>query len=831
MSTRIALALTKLFERHRVVFWYDAKQELRADYEALGLDDVEKREIAGNELGLKYHVLREHPDRKFLLYHAGPRPADLDNWLLDVLLAQGEFRTDQVALWLSELGIGPEFSEVVEAHAEFFQAAKRRDALKRLIETGDTLNGIRLKMLAVCAGAEVQLDAILAQLLAELAQERDEKRKLIERCGLDAFLWEQLSRTFGYASDTPSLWDFTLTLFISCYATGVGGMAALSGDALAFLKRWKDSRQFGGSFERLSNACAEQLGIERDLEKRDFRDLLELDMFHLIDRKILSDLVRGLTSRTLPLNEVVTWTRQRRASHWHDAFQHVYEAIEHAARFLQALDEATLTMSGMADGVTRYAAHWFRIDQHYRKFVHQVNRAGQASLLGELAEQIENLYTNNFLLTLNDRWQPHVDRCETWDAYPVPSQRAFHARHVRPFLEKENKICVIVSDALRYEIADELLGRVRQEDRYEASLEPVLSVLPSYTQLGMAALLPHRELALVEQETGVVLADGQSTQGLANREKILQAATPQSKAIKAEDVMALNKDECRALVRDHNLLFVYHNVIDAIGDKRDTEDRAFEAAEDAQEELIRLIKKLSGANVTNLIVTADHGFLYQQRALEESDFSDVPVRGEAILFRNRRFVLGKGLEDSPSLRKFTSAQLGLAGEVEVQVPKSINRLRVQGAGSRFVHGGTSLQEVVVPVLSIRKKRQSDVSVVEVEILRGASSVITSGQLAVTLYQTQAATEKLQPRKLRAGIYTQAGELISDVHELLFDLASENTREREVQLRFVLTRKADEANGQEVVLRLEEKLAGTSHYREYKAQRYTVRRSFTTDFDF
>lgn len=65
------------------------------------------------------------------------------------------------------------------------------------------------------------------------------------------------------------------------------------------------------------------------------------------------------------------------------------------------------------------------------------------------------------------------------------------------------------------------------------------------------------------------------------------------------------------------------------------------------------------------------------------------------------------------------------------------------------------------------------------------------------------TDKIQPRVLRAGIYTEAGELISDSHDLTFDLNSDNPRERELQVRFVLTRKADEANGQEVILRLEE----------------------------
>ena len=63
------------------------------------------------------------------------------------------------------------------------------------------------------------------------------------------------------------------------------------------------------------------------------------------------------------------------------------------------------------------------------------------------------------------------------------------------------------------------------------------------------------------------------------------------------------------------------------------------------------------------------------------------------------------------------------------------------------------------------------------------------------------------------------------------MGSDNPREREVQVRFVLTRKADEANNRDVILRLEEKHDGTSHYKEYKSLRFLLRRLITSDFDF
>jgi uncharacterized protein (TIGR02687 family) len=687
-------------------------------------------------------------------------------------------------------------------------------------------------MLAVCTGSEPRMDSVVENLLQELADGRDEKMKLVYRCRLDGFLWEKMTRSYGYKSDEPSIRDFAIELFKSCYAMSTDGQVKLTSDALVFLKRWKDSRQFEGGFETLSGDCAEILAIDQDLAKRDFRELIELDYFRLIDQKIISDLVGVVVSRTVSSGDVALWIRQRRQGHWYREYRHLYEAVDYAAQFFHALDEAALTMESMADGVQRYCHFWFRLDQMYRKFIYHVRCSGEISLMGTLTDQVENLYSNNYLLKVNNQWQSFVDDASNWDATPIMLQKNFFDRHVRPVLQKDKKIYVIISDAFRYEIGDEFLSLIRQEDRYEATLEPVLAMLPSYTQLGMAALLPNTELMLQENDSGTVLVNGQSSQGTVNRRKILeQAISQRATAIKAEELMALNKEDCRAFLRDHDVIYIYHNRIDTTGDKRESEERVFEAVEETLQELIRLVKKLTGANASNLLVTADHGFIYQNRAIEESDFAGSDAVGDQILFRDRRFVLGKGLQEVSSLRKFRSSELRLTGEMEVQIPKSINRLRLKGSGSRFVHGGASLQEVVIPIIKINKKRQSDILAVEVDILRGSSMVITSGQLAVAFYQAQPVTDKVQARKLRAGIFSQAGVLISDCHELIFDLTSENPRERELQVRFVLTRKADEANNQEVILLLDEKLSGTTHYKEYKSLRYQMRRSFTSDFDF
>ena len=837
----IVRALLRLFDRHRIVFWYDAKHELRPDFEALTLPDVEKLEIANNEFGIKHRILREYPEQKFLLYKEGERPPELANWLLDVELSQGEFRTEQGALWLAELELGLDFLPLVQQHPEFFASSKRREAIKILLGPDDTTGIIRLKMVATCLKTDPRMDSIAEELLRDLSaypgDPNGEKYRHLAQFGLGDFLWEQMRRHFGYASPEPSIRDFVIQLFKEAYYQSLRdphrpGQPLLSADALVFLKRWKDSRQFEDCFEVLSAECAEVLLIEQDLQKRDYRALIELDYFQLIDLKIISDLVKAITTRTVSSGDVALYVRQRRQGHWYGEFRHLYEALEFAAQFIAALGEAHLAVDTLADGVVRYCKHWFRLDQLYRKFTYHVRLSSQPSLMGELIEQIENLYTNNYLLKLNDRWQALVDDMSAWEIPSIPSQRGFFQRWIQPFLNKDNKVCVIISDAMRYEVGDELISRIRQEDRYGAQLEAAIAMLPSYTQLGMAALLPHQTLEIVDGDSGSVLVDGQSSVGTANRAKILQAALKgRGDAITSEDFMRLNRDDSRDLLKANEVVYLYHNRIDHTGDKMHSEGLAFEAVEQTLDDLVRLVKKLTAANASNMVITADHGFIYQDRPIEESDFSGVEAERDQVLYRDRRFVLGKGLKPSPGLRHFSSQQLGLLGELEVQIPKSINRLRLKGSGSRFVHGGATLQEVVIPVLKINKKRQSDVSAVDVTILQGASKIITSGQVAVAFYQEQPVTEKVQSRVLRAGIYTETGELISDSHDLSFDLTSENPRERELQVRFLLTRKADEANGQDVILRLEERHAATSHYKEYKSIRYTIRRSFTSDFDF
>jgi uncharacterized protein (TIGR02687 family) len=860
-ENRIEKALSRLFDTNRIVFWYDEKQELRDAFDSLSLDNIEKIEIANNEFSIKHKLLRESPKARFLLYKEDKQPEPVKNWLLDLELAHTVFRTDQVAIWLSELELPSEFTELVETHSVFFdtigntenakaQPESRKQLLKNLLEPDDTLSQIRLKMLAVAAGAtqkgDARLDVILELLMADMGN--NNAYPLIELCKLDSFLWQQVTNYYGYQSDNPSVKDYVFELFKFCYLaelpTGLQGTSedsvtatkqSMSNSALVFFKRWKDSRSHQKTFEWLSEQCSTIMNIENDLQHRSLKDVLELDYFRIIDQKVIHELVNGVANRTVSQGEVALWCRQRRQGHWYNDFAHLYDAVDVASQFFALLDVAKFDMASASEAVQRYTKHWYKLDQLYRQYVHALKVSSQHTLLSSLTEQIENLYTNNYVQPLSNAWQQHVDSMTTWKVPDVVPQNNFYNHWVKTkYLDKNKKVCVIISDAFRYEAGDEMVSRIRQEDRFEAELEHALSAMPSYTQLGMASLLPQsREypLQLADNKTGTVFMGELSTQGTDNRDKILKTIHgDRASAVQAMSLIEMTQSDSRELLKANDVLYIYHNRIDHTGDKMQSEGEAFEATEKTFDDLLKLIKKLTNANANNLLITADHGFIYQNSKLEESDYLAKDVDGE-ILYNDRRFVLGKGLTSGKSLKAFSSEELCLQGDIHAVIPKGIQRLRLSGSGSRFVHGGASLQEVIVPVIKINKKRSSDTRMVGVDILRGGSSVITSGQLSVTLYQAEAVTDKAQPRTLRVGIYTESGKLISDSHTVLLDLTSENAREREMKLRFLLNQEAESANNQEVILKLEEPVSGSNQYQEYKQLRYTIRRSFTSDFDF
>ena len=121
------------------------------------------------------------------------------------------------------------------------------------------------------------------------------------------------------------------------------------------------------------------------------------------------------------------------------------------------------------------------------------------------------------------------------------------------------------------------------------------------------------------------------------------------------------------------------------------------------DDLLTLIKKLAAYNASNVLITADHGFLYSDNTIQEKNLEKID-ESETVSTHNRYFIskleTNQDLGYSFPLSKTTKFQEDLF----VTIPKSINRYRKQGVGHQFVHGGGSLQELIVPVIESSRKR-------------------------------------------------------------------------------------------------------------------------------
>ncbi len=300
-------------------------------------------------------------------------------------------------------------------------------------------------------------------------------------------------------------------------------------------------------------------------------------------------------------------------------------------------------------------------------------------------------------------------------------------------------------------------------------------------------------------------------------------------AISAVDFLKMNaKSDGREFIKPYNVIYIYSNIIDKTGDDKTSESKVFEATESEFDNLVKIMKQVNNMNGYNMIITADHGYLYQHNRLEASDFTDFETKGE-VYKTSRRFILGKNLTSNDSVKKWSGAALGFADNTEALIPKSINRMRIQGAGSRYVHGGSSLQEIVIPVLEINKARKSDIEQVEVDV-SSPSYNITSNTFGVSFYQKNPIGDKVLLRDIKAAFYTADNLLISDVSNIKFDSRDTDAAAREQRKTFVFTSEASKLNGQDVFLKLEENIEGTSHFKIYKTITYRMLIAFSSEFD-
>ena len=827
-------SLIKLFSQNRIVFWHDKQKEMWEDFKQINIKGVEKIEIINNEFSIKYRILKEKPNQKFLIYKNEITDTNKEeNWLLDIEFYSEIFTTDKIKIWMNELELEPYFIETVKEHRIFFNSEKRRKSLKGILKKEDNIEIFKRKLLLSISESEEDIEGLIGKLFEESFIEKEEKMKLIKKCNLEKYLWDLFEKEYNYKKLDPSINDFALEMFNSNFKYSINQKGTLNKNSILLIQRWKNNINNNEIFEGLSNEFEKVLKINENINTLNYKDVLEIDFFKEIDRFIIKSLIKEIKDKTISNFEVIKTLKERQKTYWFKEFKNIYKTLLYASEFLFTSSNLNLVLDSFDIYVETYSSTLFKIDQLYRKFIFYYQKSSQPTLLGDINNLIENQYANEFLLKINNNFQKSIDKLDYWETNALNSQRSFYSQFIKARSEKDKKSIVIISDALRFEIGDELNKEIENLDKFNSKIVPLIASLPSYTQIGMASLLPSGELGMPLPSKLNVTHNSNPSGGIINRTKILNKEILKDSPFvsKVSDFLNLKSSECKETIKEHNVIYLYHDRIDAIGDSKKTEGNVFEAVEDSIEEIIKLVKKIGATSTVNIFITSDHGFIYQNREIEESDYLGVRPEGEEIFHNDRRFILGKNFKNSQSFKKFTSQQLGIKCDFEVLFPKSINRLRKSGSGSRFVHGGISLQEIIIPVVIVNTSKTKESNLVGVSILTGSSKNITTSQISIKLYQESPINSQNISRTLLIGLFSKDKKLISNQVEIEFDSTSDNTKEREQTVKLFLTKSADEYNNQEVTLNLDEKYKNTSHFQTYKSTQFIIKRTFTNDFDF
>lgn len=372
----------------------------------------------------------------------------------------------------------------------------------------------------------------------------------------------------------------------------------------------------------------------------------------------------------------------------------------------------------------------------------------------------------------------------------MPCQTEFYTNKVRT---ADSRVVVIISDALRYEVAASLTEQLRRETQSKVELTAMQGIFPTITKFGMAALLPHRKLTVEEKSNGnlSIQADGIPTDSN-YRDKVLKAANPASVALQYKDIAGMSTEQLRSLTNGMEVVYIYHDTIDAASHASDS--MVFSACDTAIMELQNLVRIATNRmNRTHVIITADHGFLYTYSPLKEDSKVDKTSFNQMDVEYGRRYAIMR--EGASPDYLMPVRFMDETSELTAFAPRESMRIKMQGGGLNFVHGGVSLQEMCVPVITyhhlrndskeyLRHRSKYDTKPVAISLL-SASRKISNMIFSLNFYQREAVGDNRSAQTFNLYFTDEYGKQISDTQKIIADKAGENNQDRTFRCSFNL----------------------------------------------
>lgn len=776
-------------DTRKLVFWYDDKAEFAEDIDTLELVNAKIYHLEqDNQFYTKYFLERQDRTTNYLIYAPFPKPSERDNHLEDTLLYSKQFFADRASLLCVDLGIDEKYKPVIQKYIKFFRAKDRTQRFYNLEMENFTSDTIEIALMsALCKTRTASFEEVARVILTDGGLEDN---KLLAEFGkydlLPAF-WRMGGAQFGYNDMEPTLEKLVVTLFVTYTERYIQGelppawqsfVSYKSGSIIAFLDNLMNNLLCRERYNELSDYVATVLNVSGAFESYTPESLLNCDTFAVIDNIIIDwvkerlldeDMGAKLNDMTIP--EVC---QKRSKMHFGTDYRVEYQLLENAFYLIQAINYNC--PDDFQEIVVQYRAADCLLDTAYRNFYYWFDQLMDNTAFEQLRDLAENIYTNEYLSKVIPQWNIGLIGAEAMTVLPL--QRDFYSRYVSTC---KDRVVVIISDALRYETGRSLWAKLQDDAKCSARLEAMLGVLPSYTRLGMAALLPHKCLEMTDDFR--VLVDGSVCDGLKQREAILQSYFPNSRCVQYDDIKAMKRDAIRQLFAGMNVIYIYHNQIDARGDKANTENEVFTACEEAVNEIYHLIKRLTeDVSATHYIVTADHGFIYKRDKLQESDkIANMAGKGAFI---NRRFIVSAQPLPADGICSIAMGRiLGNDDRKVVSFPLSSNIFKVAGGGQNYVHGGSSPQEMIVPVIDIKTERgHKETRMVQIALISMVQK-ITNLITTLNFIQTEPVSDMVKATSYKIFFISEDNEKISNENIYVADRRENDPQKRIFRLRF------------------------------------------------
>jgi len=711
-----------------------------------------------------------------------------ENHLEDTMLYSKRFYADRASLLSVDLGIDEKYKHVIEKHIKFFANKDRTQRFYDLeIENFNEENILIGLLSALCKTKICSFEEVVRIVLTESELDDNSYLEEFEKYELLSVFWKLCEQQFGYSDDKPTLEKLVVTMFVTYTERYLQGSIPKSwnsfsstkpGNIIAFLDNFMNNVLYRDKYDEMSKHVASGLNITTALLGYEISDLLNCDTFiqidEFIEKWIVDRLIAEDTGAKIDELSIPQICDMRSKMHFGPQLVNQYNMLCSAYQIISEVNYQPV--DGFKAVIREYVEKDCMVDQEYRKFYFYYDKIDDTEHYEMLKTLVENIYTNVYLGKQLPNWNQAI--LEEDSFLQLPLQRRFFEKYVR--YSKERTV-VIISDAMRYEVGKELFIRMQDDPKCTAKIEPMLSTLPSYTKLGMAALLPNKQFSITDNYQ--VLVDGQSCDNLISRQAILQADCRDSVCVQFDDIKGLKKTDLRSIFTGKQVVYVYHNQIDARGDKAITEDEVFDACEEAITEIMDLIRKIStNANTYKFIVTSDHGFIYKREKITESD--KISGINGTNAYVNRRFVISDNqiLEDGIGNMSLGYV-LGSDDQRVVSYPISSHVFKTPGAGQNYVHGGSSPQEMLVPVVSIKMEKghmeTTNVQISLVSMVQKITNLITT----MDFIQSDPVSDTVKQATYKMVFMSEDGERISNENTYVADSREPDSQKRIFRMRF------------------------------------------------